>query len=56
MKKYIKPIIVHENVETTDIVTSSGIVDNGQSYFEDTNGNVITGIKGSFTSSFDSIF
>ena len=56
MKKYIKPCIELEMLETKDIMTTSGIVDNGQSSYEDENGNIISGQKGTFSSWFESIF
>ncbi|MBO5379473.1 MAG: hypothetical protein J6A90_04020 [Clostridia bacterium] len=56
MKKYIKPSIELEMLETKDIMTTSGIVDNGQSSYEDENGNIISGQKGTFSSWFESIF
>ncbi len=56
MKKYIKPSIELEMLETKDIMTTSDIVDNGQSFYEDENGNIISGQKGTFSSWFESIF
>lgn len=56
MKKYIKPSIELEMLETKDIMTTSDIVDNGQSSYEDENGNIISGQKGTFSSWFESIF
>ena len=56
MKKYIKPSIELEMLETKDIMTTSDIVDNGQSSYEDENGNIISGKKGTFSSWFESIF
>ena len=56
MKKYIKPSLELVMLETQDIVTSSRIVNNGQSSYEDENGNVISGQKGTFSSFFESIF
>ena len=56
MKKYIKPSIELEMLETKDIMTTSGIVDNGQSSYEDENGNIISGQKGTFSSWFESIY
>ena len=56
MKKYIKPSIELEMLETKDIMTTSDIVDNGPSSYEDENGNIISGQKGTFSSWFESIF
>ncbi len=56
MKKYIKPSYEIIMLETEDIMNTSGIVDNGQSSYEDENGNIISGQKGTFSSWFESIF
>ena len=56
MKKYIKPSIELEMLETKDIMTTSDIVYNVQSSYEDENGNIISGQKGTFSSWFESIF
>lgn len=56
MKKYIKPSIELMMLETKDIITTSGIVDNGQSSYEDESGNIFSGQKGTFSSWFESIF
>ena len=56
MKKYIKPSYENVVLGTEDIMSASGIVDNGQSSYEDENGNIISGQKGTFSSLFDSIF
>ena len=56
MKKYIKPSLELKMLETKDIMTTSRIVDNGQSTYEDENGNIISGLKGTFSSWFESIF
>ena len=56
MKKYIKPSFEIIMLETKDIMNTSGIVDNGQSSYEDENGNIISGQKGTFSSWFESIY
>ena len=56
MKKYIKPSFEIIMLETEDIMNTSGIVDNGQSSYEDENGNIISGQKGTFSSWFESIY
>lgn len=56
MKKYIKPSYEIIMLETEDIMNTSGIVDNGQSSYEDENGNIISGQKGTFSSWFESIY
>ena len=56
MKKYIKPSFETIMLETQDIMNTSRIVDNGQSSYEDENGNIISGKKGTFSSWFESIF
>ena len=56
MKKYIKPSFEIIMLETKDIMNTSRIVDNGQSSYEDENGNIISGQKGTFSSWFESIF
>ncbi|MBO5313272.1 MAG: hypothetical protein J6B29_04830 [Clostridia bacterium] len=56
MKKYIKPSFEIIMLETKDIMNTSGIVDNGQSSYEDENGNIISGQKVTFSSWFESIF
>ena len=56
MKKYIKPSLELKMLETKDIMTTSRIVDNGQSTYEDEDGNIISGLKGTFSSWFESIF
>lgn len=56
MKKYIKPSYEIIMLETEDIMNTSGIVDNGQSSYEDENGNIISGQKGTFSTWFESIF
>ena len=56
MKKYIKPSFEIIMLETKDIMNTSGIVDNGQSSYEDESGNIIVGQKGTFSSWFANIF
>ena len=56
MKTYIKPSFEIIMLETKDIMNTSRIVDNGQSSYEDENGNIISGQKGTFSSWFESIF
>ena len=56
MKKYIKPSYENVVLGTEDIMSASGIVDNGQSSYEDENGNIISGQKGTFSTWFESIF
>ena len=56
MKKYIKPSYEIIMLETEDIMNTSGIVDNGQSSYEDENGKIISGQKGTFSTWFESIF
>ena len=56
MKKYIKPSYENVVLGIEDIMSASGIVDNGQSSYEDEGGNIISGQKGTFSSWFDSIF
>ena len=56
MKKYIKPSFEIMMLETKDIMNTSQIVNNGQSSYEDENGNIISGQKGTFSSWFESIF
>lgn len=56
MKKYIKPSIEIIELEVTDIMTASGIVDGGESSYTDKNGNTIFGKEGTFNPFFESIF
>ena len=56
MKKYIKPSFELVMLEPKDIINASLIVNNGQSSYEEENGNIITGQKGTFSSWFESIF
>lgn len=56
MKKYIKPRLEIVALESKDIITASSVIDNGQATYEDKNGNVFTGQKGTFVSLFESIW
>ena len=56
MKKYIKPSFEIIMLETKDIINTSNIVNNGQSSYEEENGNIISGQKGTFSIWFESIF
>lgn len=56
MKKYIKPSYELTILETKDVIAASGIIDNGQSSYEDESGNIIVGQKGTFSSWFANIF
>lgn len=56
MREYIKPSIEIAVVETTDIITASSVIDNGQATHKDESGNIFTGQKGTFTSPFEGIW
>ena len=56
MKKYIKPSIEISELEINDVILTSGIEDNGESTYDDGNGNTIFGKEGTFGAFFDSIF
>ena len=56
MKKYIKPSIEIVELETTDIMTTSGLVEGGDSSYTDEKENTIFGKEGTFNSFFESIF
>ena len=56
MKKYVKPSIETVVLETKDVITISGVVNNGQKTYEDKNGNIFTGEKGTFISQFEKIW
>lgn len=56
MKKYIKPSIEIVELEATDIMSSSTLVEGGESSYTDENGNTIFGKEGTFNSFFESIF
>ena len=57
MKNYISPSYELENVEAKDIITASSIIeDNGEATYKDTQGNTVTGNKGTFSGWFSDLY